>query len=339
LDVENPPMIEVAADNAVEYARAAGLLPVGVAARVEGLAWGVSNIVLRVCPETGPEFVLKQSREQLRTRAEWRSRLDRIWREIDVQRIVGELLPEGIVPAVLFEDRPNYLYAMEAIERGHRVWKQVLLDGEVDLELAETLADYLARVHSGTWRDDMIAARFGDTQAFDELRLDPYYRYLARRLADVEAPMQRLVESTIAHPRCLVLGDFSPKNILVTSGGVALVDFETGHYGDPAFDVGFFLSHITLKGIRAGRGAGLFEFARRWWEAYFGRLRPAVDVEDLEARSVLHWAGCMLARVDGKSPVDYLDQSRQDTVRTLTRSLLNRPLATFDAAWPRVLGD
>jgi 5-methylthioribose kinase len=64
-----------------------------------------------------------------------------------------------------------------------------------------------------------------------------------------------------------------------------------------------------------------------------------VDVEDLEARSVLHWAGCMLARVDGKSPVDYLDQSRQDTVRTLTRSLLNRPPETFDVAWPRVLGD
>lgn len=332
-------MIEVTAANAVEYLRASGRLAHGAAARVEPLAWGVSNVVLRVCPEPGPEFVLKQSREQLRTRAEWRSRLDRIWREIDVQRIVGGLLPEGVVPRVLFEDRPNYLYAMEAIERGHQVWKQVLLGGEVDDGLAETLAGYLACIHSATWRKTEVAATIGDRRAFDELRLDPYYRHLARQFEDLQSPLTELVECTLAHPRCLVLGDFSPKNILLTSHGAALVDFETGHYGDPAFDVGFFLSHITLKGIRAGSGSGLFTFARRWWDAYLGRLGAIVDVEDLEARSVLHWGACMLARVDGKSPVDYLDASRQEFVRRISRDLLQRPPQTFHDAWLRVRPD
>lgn len=332
-------MIEITTDNAVEYLHAAGQLPDAIAAHVEALAWGVSNVVLRVTPDAGPEFVLKQSREQLRTRAQWRSRLDRIWREIDVQRLIGGLLPDGVVPPVLFEDRPNYLYTMEAIERGHRVWKQALLDGEVDLGLADTLAGYLGRVHSATWCKAEVAAAFGDTRAFDELRLDPYYRYLARNLADLEAPLTRLVESTQAHPRCLVLGDFSPKNILLTSTRVALVDFETGHYGDPAFDVGFFLSHITLKGIRAGSGNKLFDFARRWWDAYLTQLRAVVDVEDLEARSVLHWAACMLARVDGKSPVDYLDLPQQDFVRAATRDILRRPPRTFHDAWPRLRPD
>lgn len=332
-------MFEVTADNAVEYLREAGRLEPGVDAHIEPLAWGVSNIVLRVHPESGPEFVLKQSREQLRTRAQWRSRLDRVWREIDVQRILVGLLPDGVVPRILFEDRPNYLYGMEAIERGHRVWKQVLLAGEVDLGLADTLAGYLAQIHSATWQDADTAAEMGDTQAFDELRLDPYYRYLARNVKELEAPLTSLVESTQAHPRCLVLGDFSPKNILLTSQGVALVDFETGHYGDPAFDVGFFLSHIMLKGIRAGRASTLFEFAQRWWDAYVARLRAVVEVEDLEARSVLHWAACMLARVDGKSPVDYLDPPRQDLVRAATRDLLLRPPPTFNDAWPRLQPD
>jgi len=42
-----------------------------------------------------------------------------------------------------------------------------------------------------------------------------------------------------AHRICLVLADFSPKNILITDQGIHLVDFETAHYGDPAFDLGF----------------------------------------------------------------------------------------------------
>ena len=111
-------MLEITPDNAADYLQQVGLL--SGPATVEALGWGVSNVVLRVTPDRGQAFVLKQSRELLRTRAEWRSRLDRIWREADVLRRLGHIIP-GTTPALLYEDRPNYLFVMEAIDRSHIV--------------------------------------------------------------------------------------------------------------------------------------------------------------------------------------------------------------------------
>ncbi len=65
--------------------------------------------------------------------------------------------------------------------------------------------------------------------------------------------------------------DFSPKNLLVYDGGrgLMMVDFETGHYGDPAFDLGFFLSHLVLKAFyHAPRHEPLLELTEQFWIAY-----------------------------------------------------------------------
>ena len=129
-------MDQIDASNLLEYFRRTGqsnLPQLGLSlsdlteSHVTELAWGVSNIVLRVdAPHTS--FVVKQSREQLRTEIDWFSGIERIWRETDVMRTLGRLLPAGAVPRVLFEDRDNYLFAMEAVEADHRVWKAELLD-------------------------------------------------------------------------------------------------------------------------------------------------------------------------------------------------------------------
>ena len=92
-----------------------------------------------------------------------------------------------------------------------------------------------------------------DTSLFDELRVDPYYRTAARRHPDLAPRIEALI-AAMDRPddeRTLVLGDFSPKNILVHAGGLILLDFECAHAGDPAFDLGFFLTHLMLKEIRA----------------------------------------------------------------------------------------
>jgi 5-methylthioribose kinase len=228
-------VLELTAENAVSYLRDAGRLPLHRSARVVTLGWGVSNLVLRIMPEGGPDFVIKQSREQLRTRADWRSRLDRIWREVDVMRVLERLLPAGTVPRVLFEDRPNFLFAMEAVAADHVVWKEDLLRGATDPALADVLGDCLARVHAGTLNDPALRESLGDQQVFDELRIDPFYRRIAAVHADLAVPIQALMDDMSGERLCLVLGDFSPKNILLTGGGVVLVDFETGHFGDPGF--------------------------------------------------------------------------------------------------------
>jgi 5-methylthioribose kinase len=327
-------VLELTAENAVQYLRDAGRLPRRGSVRVDTLGWGVSNLVLRIMPEGGQDFVIKQSREQLRTRADWRSRLDRIWREVDVMRVLERLLPAGAVPRVLFEDRSDFLFGMEAVAADHVVWKESLLAGEVDPVLADVLADDLARVHSGTSGDASLQASLGDQQVFDELRIDPFYRRIAAAHADLADPIHALMADMSLHPLCLVLGDFSPKNILLTGGRVVLVDFETGHYGDPGFDLGFFMSHLALKALRHGNAAApLMELLRRFWCNYVHAAGwPERTLAALEPRSIRHWGACMLARVDGKSPVDYLLPKQQAIVREFTRRMLQEPPRHFEPA-------
>lgn len=334
-------MFEVDASSVLDYFAAAGrsqweLLSLNkdvlAKSTATELAWGVSNIVIRVDTPVC-SFVVKQSREQLRTRIDWFSQLGRIWREVDVLKTLETLLPAGAVPRVLSEDRDNYLFTMEAIDSDHRVWKADLLDGVFDLSIAETLAGHLAAIHRGSTGNAEIAERMRDQTVFDELRLDPFYRYVAQTCPRFEAPLTSLIERTTQRKDCLVLADFSPKNILLTSGGPVIVDFETGHYGDPGFDIGFFLSHLLLKTImQHDRAAAAIALAKRFWDVYREKLSvdPApswlVDQSrevSFEQQSIEHLAACMLARVDGKSRVDYLKEPWQaDFVRDFCDDLL-----------------
>jgi 5-methylthioribose kinase len=336
-----PPMFEVDASNVLEYFADAGRpqweqLGLGTdelakSTAVE-LAWGVSNIVIRVDTPIR-SFVVKQSREQLRTEIDWFSQLDRIWREVDVLQTLETLLPPGAVPRVLSEDRDNYLFTMEAIDADHRVWKADLLNGVFDSSIAETLAGHLAAIHRGSTGNAEIAARMSDQTVFDELRLDPFYRYVAETCPRFSEPLNSLIDRTTQRHDCLVLADFSPKNILMTSNGPVIVDFETGHYGDPEFDIGFFLSHLLLKTVKHHeRAAEAIAPARRFWQIYSEQLsaNPApvwlIDQSrgsGFEGQSVEHLTACMLARVDGKSRVDYLQEVWQpDFIRNFCDDLL-----------------
>ncbi len=332
-------MLLLDADNALDYLHAEGRLPLEVAAFVVPLAWGVSNIVLRITPASGPELVLKQARERLRTRVDWFSRLERIWTEAALMRRLKPLLPEGVVPAVLFEDRPNYLFGMEAVTADHSVWKAELLAGRVDALMTPRLAEILARIHRGTWGDDAFRREFSDRAVFDELRIDPFYRHTLRTHPDLTSPINALIEETYAITACLVHGDFSPKNILIHGDRLTLVDYETGHYGDPAFDVGFFLSHLALKGVRfRGRHAPYVQLIRDFIRHYStaAEVRPQAtefDAAGVLRRTVGHLAGCMLARIDGKSPVDYLPDDRQrNLVRGYCRGLFLDSTVGLEAA-------
>jgi 5-methylthioribose kinase len=352
-------MEELTPATAVKFAQDRGWLPLGQAARAEALAYGVSNLVVRVMPETGDDLVLKQSREKLRVQADWRSRLDRIYREIDALAFLNQILPAGSVPRLLAEDRENYAFAMEALPANHRVWKGVLLAGEANGDVAARLGGLLATVHSATSDIAPLVERFGDLTVFDELRLDPFYRYVARQFPEAAPALESLVAESLAARYGLVLADFSPKNVLLvpepsappTASGavverVVLVDFETAHLGDPAFDLGFFLSHLVLKAVRFVDRFHEYAFLTyRFWDGYRAVRKqasktiafvPAMKRPALFARTLKHFAACLWARLDGKSPVDYLpEEPRRRALRNLARQLLCEPVLLTE--WEQVL--
>lgn len=337
-------MLELDPHNTVAYLHDRHWLDSQIAARVEVLAWGVSNAVLRVTPETGEAFVIKQSRSQLRTRDPWFSRLDRIWREIDVMRLLQPLLPAGVIPRVLFEDRGDYVFAMEAAPAEHLVWKQILLHGEADICIASTLGTYLAAIHRETAQRPLLQSQFGDTQVFVELRVDPFYRRIAQVSPAAAPHIERLIAEMFATAVCLVHADFSPKNVLIAGERIVLVDFETGHYGDPAFDLGFFLSHLLLKSVRhASRFAAYTALTDEFWRTYLAGVSelahlPPFAPHEIMRRTIGHLAGCMWARIDATSKIDYLDEAQQQPVREFCQSLFLTPPDGWTTVVARLAG-
>ncbi|MGE0755685.1 MAG: phosphotransferase [Pirellulaceae bacterium] len=340
-------MIWIDEQTAQDYLRATGRIASQEEVRIRELAGGVSNVVLLVADARGlPRFVLKQAREQLRVADPWFCSVTRILREVEVLKIAGRALQreparlpnEGLavgVPEVLFCDAENFAFAMTAAPP-HQVWKEQLLAGACEPQVASACGSLLGSLHATTWHDAESAAGLADRTFFDALRLDPYYRHVARQREDLALHLERIIASVDEHVCCLVHGDYSPKNLLVSADRVTLVDCEVGHFGDPAFDLGFFLSHLVLKAVRAE--ARWWDYVRLtfvFWHAYEDIVKPVMGAREfgaLVARTVDHFAACCLARIDGKSKVDYLQESQRCRVRKVAERLFLRRPATWSAA-------
>ena len=221
-------MREITAENAADYLRESGRVPKETPIRVCELAGGVSNAVLRVDFPGRPPLVIKQCRERLRVAMEWHARLERIWAEQAALSLLGEILPAGTVPLIEFEDRPNYLFAMTCAPDAAVTWKSQLMNGEVAPQIAARLGLILADIHEKAPGHPLLAGVLSDASLFDELRVDPYYRTTARAHPDLAPQFDALITAMeVPHDeRTLVLGDFSPKNILVHHDGLILLDFE-----------------------------------------------------------------------------------------------------------------
>jgi 5-methylthioribose kinase len=319
-------MFEITEHNALDYLRGRGV----EATRVEALSGGVSNLVLRVHAPRGP-FVLKQSRPQLRTRDAWFSDLERVYREQEVMQALADVLPGETVPRVLFTDRANFAFAMSHAPPS-RVWKEMLLAGDIGPAMGESVGRILGRVHEHSARHAERFAGFADRVVFSQLRIDPFYRRIQERRPEVAAAVQPLIDDMLKRREALCHGDYTPKNMLVHERGFTLVDYETAHFGDPTMDLGLFLTHLLLKAVRRpDRRAEFFEVMRAFWQGYRAEtsFRPHAE---LERRGAGHWGACLLARIDGTSPVDYLpEEPKRELVRRLGRAILNDGLREFAA--------
>ncbi len=291
---------------------------------VTELGGGVSNTVLLL--ESGSaRIVLKQSLPQLRVAEEWLADRSRIHRECAAMRRLASHLRSGAVPDILFEDEPNFLFAMEAAPADARTWKQLLLEGEADEAIAEQVASALADMFRASWGVEAWEHSFGDQEAFDQLRLDPYYRFTASRHPDLTPHFEARIREARERRRCLVHGDWSPKNVLVAGGRVMFIDFEVIHYGDPSFDTAFLLNHLLLKSFHKPEWATRYQrLAAKFREVIFSSLPDEADW--LEPATCCHLGCLLLARVDGKSPAEYVQsEETKHKIRDYARRLIPNP--------------
>ncbi len=338
-------MIQLTEENAARYLRSGGYIE-DENVRVTPLSGGVSNIVLRVTTDRD-DFVIKQALPKLNVAQEWRAKLERLHTEVACLHLLTEILPLGSVPSLRFFDASNYIYGMAAVSDTFAMWKERLMLGEVDFDVVRRAAGLLASIHASTWGREEVRERFDDMEAFFQLRVDPYYGAICAKHPALAAEIKAVMEAVPHETHALVHGDYSPKNLLVRGSEIVLLDFEVAHYGDPAFDAAFMVNHLLLKSVHLSRRREqLLDAAQRFWEHYVVSLgwetsKREMELRDrtlqeLERRTLAHLGCLQLARVDGKSPAEYLtSEAERNRVRSLARLLLTERVGSVPAGIAR----
>jgi 5-methylthioribose kinase len=324
LDIEQPEAL-------LRYLHESGRIPPDEQPKLTVLAGGVSNRTVLVERPTGEAWVLKQALAKLRVQVDWFSPPERVHREALGLRWLAQLAPLGTITPFIFEDFQHHILAMAAVPQPHENWKTMLLGGRLDPDHVAQFARLLGSIHrSGSERLAELEPLFGDRGYFESLRLEPYYAYTATQVAPATAFLINLIAETRSHQDTIVHGDYSPKNILVHDGHLVLLDHEVIHIGDPGFDLGFSMTHLLSKAhhIPAKRADFAAATADYWW-TYRETAGDAAWTADLEARAVRHTLGCLLARVAGRSPLEYLDPDERIHQRNAVISLIADPPPTI----------
>ncbi|MDQ6434839.1 aminoglycoside phosphotransferase family protein [Mesorhizobium sp. LHD-90] len=313
-----------------------GLLGRDERPELEPLGGGVSSEIWKVSTANG-DLCVKRALARLKVAAVWEAPLERSHYEAEWMRVASAICPEN-VPELIAEDVDRHLVVMRFLPPSqYGLWKTMLRDGHTDPIFAAEVGRVLAAIHAATADDPGIAERFATDAAFHAIRLEPYLEATANKHADVADRLFALSATTAATRRCLVHGDVSPKNMLAGPKGPVILDAECAWFGDPAFDLGFVLNHLLLKCVwTPAAGQKFLACFAALSEAYLAGVawEPAAA---LEARVAALLPGLMLARIDGKSPVEYITaETDRNRVRRFAIPLLKQPVervADIAARW------
>ncbi|RDZ39507.1 hypothetical protein C5C07_19240 [Haloferax sp. Atlit-4N] len=325
-------------ETAVSYLRDKGVVPEFVEIESTPLGGGVSNGVFRINWDDD-ELVVKQPLADLNVEEDWPADVNRVHNEAAAARVYNDILEETrfsglVVPSVRLEDCNEHVLALTAAPTSARMWKSDLLSGTVNSQVGSTLGGFLAVAHRHTEGNKSTQKQFNNYTPFEQLRLEPYHETVADRHPDVSGEIEREVERLRSRRVTLVHGDFSPKNVLVDDSNSTrrlwLLDFEVAHWGDPVFDVSFMLNHLFIKSLyNHTQCVEYTATAEAFWDAYESGSKLESNFE----RSVLVELGVlMLARVDGKSPVEYVENAEtKSKLRTLAKRAIRGDLTSLEA--------
>ncbi|MBU6298070.1 MAG: aminoglycoside phosphotransferase family protein [Alphaproteobacteria bacterium] len=306
---------------------------------IQPLSGGVSCDVFMV--ETARRrFCVKRALPKLRVAADWRAPADRSHAEVAWMEFAAAIEPKW-APRILGEDRARHLFAMQFFPPDdYPVWKSLLAAGRIDAEFAALVGGAIARIHAATAGREDIARAFANGEQFHALRVDAYLLHTAAAHPDVAEIVRAAAQGVETARIALMHGDVSPKNILCGPDGPVFLDAETCCYGDPAFDLAFCLNHLLLKGVwRPDHAAAYAAAFTALKDAYFAKADWETP-DGLERRTARLLSAFLLARIDGKSPVEYIASVRdKDFVRTQAKTFLRGSLSLGEmlARWTQAL--
>lgn len=307
-------------NSVVDFLISHGIIKFDERVFVEELTGGVSNTVLAINTDA-VDLVLKQALPVLKVAQHWEADPRRAVVEANALKLYHSITPNQ-VPDLAFLDSEAFVLIMQRVPRDSTVWRTDLLSGKFDFNVADVLGSTLAQWHLYGQAQYAKLQEFRQDELFEQLRIDPFYRYVAGKNPMIQNNIQLLIDELEQQRITLVHGDFSPKNIMVSdAGSVYVLDYEVTNLGNPVFDLAFLLGHLVCKFFRAPKDQEkeIAEMASRFITSYCAK-------RELPDSLAHHTALIALARVEGKSPVDYLSSHQQNKLQKFTKEVLSSPI-------------
>ena len=264
------------------------------------------------------KLVLKQALAELKVSEKWEADQRRAIVEADAIELFNKLSPDQ-VPKLVFLDPQRFILVLERVPVGSTVWKSDLLAGVINPDIGGALGKTLASWHNFGEITPSAKIKFMEDSLFEQLRIDPFYRFVAAKNPQIEVAIRKLINELEGDKTTIVHGDFSPKNIMVAmNDDVYILDFEVTHVGNPVFDLAFLIAHLVCKFFRAEDRlqAKLLANTANTFVKEYEKLRA------ISPSVAKHAALIALARVEGKSPVNYLSADQQKKLQSFTKAIL-----------------
>ena len=304
-------------DTVIDYLISKKVIGQSDQAEVEILTGGVSNVVLAITAGD-QKLVVKQALAELAVSEKWVADQRRAIVEADAIKLFNQLTPHQ-VPKLIFLDPERFILVLERVSLGSTVWKSDLLAGVIDPDIGAKLGKTLASWHNYGEQNPETKNKFQEDSLFEQLRIDPFYRFVAGKNPSLEVCIRKLINELEGDKTTIVHGDFSPKNIMVSmQDEIYILDFEVTHVGNPVFDIAFLIAHLLCKFFHAPdslQAKLLANTANSFYKEYL-KIR---SIADSFGR---HTALISLARVEGKSLVNYLSKTQQEKLQSHTKKIL-----------------
>jgi aminoglycoside phosphotransferase (APT) family kinase protein len=312
-----------------------GLLQIGESFTAQSLTGGVASDIalIRIGDR---KLCVKFALPKLKVAADWFAPVHRNKAEYAWLELVAKVAPKSAVK-LLGQSTALHGFAMEFLDGQQAyLWKDALLAEANDNGEAALLGKLVGQVHAASTKSEFDTQAFQNADDFWALRIEPYLLYTASVHREVAVELEAMAEQLHQSNRVLVHGDVSPKNIFIRSAGPVVLDAECATMGDASFDLSFCMNHLILKAMHLPASQEQYlQNALQLWVAY----KPFVSwesVEALESRICQLVPALMLARVDGKSPVEYLTESERLFVRATALALLKKPEQTLHSLLMRI---
>ena len=305
-----------------------GLINSDVPISVTALTGGVASDIAHV--QVGSQdYCVKFALPKLRVKADWYAPVERNLAEYRWLETYAQIDPEGAIPLYGHSPSQNGFVMGYLAGPNTYLFKTALFEGKGMRHDAMMIGRNLGRVHQVSTSSQFDARPFYNRDDFYALRIEPYLVHTAKAHDAVAEKLQAMAEYLYRSERVLVHGDVSPKNILIHQKRPYLLDAECATIGDASFDVSFCLNHFILKALHVtSHRSAYLGLCETFWQAY----RAEIQFEDhsqLEMRISQLVPMLLLARVDGKSPVEYLTDKTAIEIRALALTLLNKQPTTI----------